>query len=102
MNTESDFYIGYLPKAPAGVRGFVRREIIGLGVFAVVLALILSLGQMPFAKSYFEFGKLRDFEGTVVAQPYPSLVVSRPGQRDQGDSTSVYLLVAPGKHGADD
>jgi hypothetical protein len=101
MNPESDFYIGYLPKAPMGVRGFVRWVIVGLGLLAVILAVVLSLGQMPFAEAYFEFSKLRDFEGTIVARPYPSLLVSRPGQPDQGDSTSEYLLVAPGKHGAD-
>src|SRR5262249_5121008 len=56
----------------------------------------------PFANSYFEFGKARDFEGTVVARPYPSLLVSRPGQLDKEEKTSDYLLVAPGKHGADD
>ena len=102
MNSESDFYIGYLPKAPMGLSRFVRGVIIGLGLFVVALAVQLSLGQMPFAKSYFEFGKVRDFEGTVLARPYPSLIVSRPGQPAQGDGTSEYLLVAPGKHGADD
>src|SRR5262249_23628955 len=60
------------------------------------------LGQMPFANSYFEFGKVRDFEGIVVGRPYPSLLVSRPGQLDKEEKTSDYLLVAPGKHGADD
>lgn len=59
-------------------------------------------GTDGFAKSYFEFGKVRDFEGTVVERPYPTLIVSRPGHPDQGDNTSEYLLVAPGKHGADD
>ena len=102
MNPESDFYIGYLPKAPTGLSRFVRRVIVALDLLALIVALVLSLGQMPFAKSYFEFGKLRDFEGTVVARPYPSLIITRPGQADQGDSTSEYLLVAPGKHGADD
>lgn len=102
MNPESDFYIGYLPKAPTGLSRFVRRVVIGLALFVVALALVLSLGQMPFAESYFEFGKVRDFEGTVVARPYPSLIVSRPGQTGQAHRTSEYLLVAPGKHGAHD
>lgn len=101
MNPESDFYIGYLPKAPTRLGRFVRRAIVGLGLLAGILAVVLSLGQMRFASSYFEFGKLRTFEGTVVARPYPSLIVTRPGQADQGDGTSEYLLVAPGKHGAD-
>ena len=102
MNSESDFYVGYLPKAPTGLSRFVRHIVIALGLFLVALAIALSLGQMPFANSYFEFGKVRDFEGTVVARPYPRLLVIRPGQPDNKDRTSDYLLVSPGKHGADD
>src|SRR5690242_20038904 len=102
MNAESDFYIGYLRNAPMGVGRFVRRVVISLGLFVVALAVAISVGQMQFAKSYFEFGKVRDFEGTLVTRPYPSLVVSRPGAANQEASTSEYLLVAPGKHGADD
>ena len=102
MSPESDFYIGYLPKAPTGLSRFVRRVIITLGVLAVSLAVVLSLGQMPFAKSYFEFGTVRDFEGAVVARPYPTLLVTRPGQPENEDRASDYLLVSPGKHGADD
>lgn len=102
MNPESDFYVGYLPKAPTGLSRFVRRIVIALGLFIVTLAIALSLGQMPFAKSYFEFGKVRNFEGRVVARPYPSLLITRPGQPGKEDRTSDYLLVSPGKHGADD
>ena len=102
MSQESDFYVGYLPKAPTGLSRFVRRVVIGLGLLIVALAGLLSLGQMPFAKSYFEYGKVRDFEGTLVARPYPSLLVTRPGHSEKADRTSDYLLVSPGKHGADD
>lgn len=97
-----DFYIGYLPKMPAGLRRFVRRVIVSLGVLAAVLAIVFALAQSPFAKSYFEFGKVRDFEGTVIAEPYPALLVSRPGQAGPNLDSSEYLMVAPGKHGADD
>ena len=68
----------------------------------IVLALVLVTAQMPFANSFFEFGKLREFEGTIIEQPYPSLLVKRPGQADPQQSASEYLLVAPGKHGADE
>jgi hypothetical protein len=102
MNEEPDFYIGYLPTAPTAVKKFLRRVILGLGLLAILLALVLSVAQMRFAKSYFEFGKLRDFDGTLIAAPYPALLVSRPGLAELGHHFSEYLLVAPGKHGADD
>jgi len=95
----SDFYIGYLPKAPAALAGFLRRVVLGLGLFVAAVALVLVSAQHPFAKSTFEYGNVRSFEGKVVAQPYPTLWVSRSGE--QVEENSQYLLVAPGKHGAE-
>ncbi len=60
------------------------------------------IAQLPFANSAFEYGKLRKFEGTIATQPYPTLLVARPGDATQEQKYSEYLLVAPGKHGADD
>jgi hypothetical protein len=98
----NDFYVGYLPKAPEGLARFVRKVIVALGLLAVTAALVLVVGQMPFANSAFEFGKLRSFEGVAVTRPFPTLLVARPGQVGQQDKYSRYLLVTPGKHGADD
>ena len=98
----NEFYVGYLPKAPTALARFVRRVIIALGLLALTAALVLVVGQMPFANSAFEYGKLRSFEGVIAAQPFPTLLVARPGQVGQQDKYSRYLLVAPGKHGADD
>ena len=96
----SDFYIGYLLKAPSALGRFLRKAVVWLGLLAVTAALTLVLGQGPFAHSTFEYGKPRTFEGMVVTQPYPSLLVLNRGDRSPGDKFSQYLLVAPGKHGA--
>ena len=98
----SDFYVGYLPKAPATLAHFLRRVVVALGLLAAVVVLLLVTGQMPFANSTFEYGKVRSFEGTIALRPYPVLLVARPGQVAPSDARSEYLLVAPGKHGADD
>jgi hypothetical protein len=98
----NDFDVGYLPQAPTALARFVRKVIVGLGLLAVTLALVLAVGQMPFADSAFEHGKVRSFEGVVVMRPFPMLLVARPGEVGQQDKYSRYLLVAPGKHGADD
>src|SRR5258708_12812667 len=98
----NDFYVGYLPKAPTALARFVRRVIIVLGLLAVTTSLVLIVGQMPFANSVFEYGKVRSFEGVVVTQPFPTLLVARPGEVGQQEKYSRYLLVAPGKHGADE
>jgi hypothetical protein len=103
----SDFYVGYEPKAPPKLAGFVQRIVVALALLAVLLALALIFGQMPFANSAFEFGKLRTFKGTIATRPYPVLLVARPGetgpdQVEKEEKYSRYLLVAPAKHGADD
>ena len=96
----NDFYVGYLPKAPTALAGFVRKIIVVLGVVVVTMALMLVVAQKPFANSTFEYGKVRSFEGVVQAQPFPALLIARPGEIGQHDKYSRYLLVAPGKHGA--
>ena len=98
----NDFYVGYLPKQPTALARFVRRVAVVLGLLAVGVALLLVRGQGPFASSAFEFGKVRGFKGVIATQPYPMLLVPRSGQTGQQEPYSRYLLVAPGKHGADD
>jgi hypothetical protein len=98
----NDFYIGYLPKAPKGLARFLCRVIGALGVLAISIALVLVMKQMRFVNSVFEYGKMRSFEGTIASAPYPSLLVERPGLAGQQSKYSRYLLVAPGKHGADE
>lgn len=100
MNDE--FYIGYLPKAPAGLARTVKRTVAAVLLGAVALAAILVVAQNPFPASVFEFGINRTFEGTIQLRPYPALLVGRPGTTEQNASFSHYLLVAPGKHGADE
>jgi hypothetical protein len=98
----NDFYVGYLPKAPTSVGRFVRKTVLALEVVAMALALVFVFGQMHFANSSFEYGNVRSFEGTIVAGPYPVLLVARPGDVGNRAQYSEYLLVAPGKHGADE
>ena len=101
MSEESDFYVGYLPQAASALRQFLRKVVFALALLGILPALALVLAQMPFANSYFEFGKERDFEGTLITEPYPELLVRRPGQTEPTQKASAYLLVGPGKHGAD-
>ena len=49
----SEFYIGYLPKAPASTARFIKTIVAGLAVLSAVIGLLLVLSQMPFAQSFF-------------------------------------------------
>ena len=97
---DDEFYVGYLSQAPAGIRAWVRRAVaVILGVGAGV-ALVLGGMQRGFAPAIYEYGKTRSLEGILSADPYPTLVVPRPGKPSEGSGSSRYLLVSRGKFGA--
>ena len=89
-NQHGEFYIGYLPRAPAGTARFLRPFVIAavLGVFAVSLA--LGLRQEEMDRGDFEFGVERSYQGTLSAGPIPILHTAY----------RVYILVGDGKFGA--
>jgi len=91
MNPKLDeFYVGYLPKAPSGIAGVIRRAVVALLAVTALVAVALVYGQHRFAASFFEFGNVREFEGVVREWPNPALAVGK----------STYALVTEGKHGA--
>jgi hypothetical protein len=94
----SEFYIGYLSSAPLAIRRRVRLLAAAMVVFAVGGAALFAASQNRFAASFFDYGKPAEFSGSLVLQPYPALLVNR-GMA--GSSETPYLLVAPGKFGAD-
>ena len=93
MDNQSEFYVGYLPVS-AGLRKAIRATAGSLLLLAVCVAAVLMAGQRPFAASTFEFQQYREFQGTLLAEPYPALWM--PGQG------KPWLLVGPGKHGVGD
>jgi len=84
-----DFYVGYVPKAPAGLGRRIAFVASGILLAGAVIAAALILNQPPFAPSRFEYGVYREYAGTIEEWPYSMLVTE--------DAT--FLLVAPGKHG---
>lgn len=97
---KDEFYIGYLPHAPAGLGKLMRRVIILLLSVAAILAVSLVSNQKPFYPSVYEFGQTRTFEGILHERPYPVLLVTRPGQSRAAPIYSQYLLTGDGKFGA--
>ena len=95
---QNEFYVGYLPQAPPRIARWVRRLCLALFITTSAVAILLVRGQHKFPLSVFEFQQYRPFEGTVRAQPYPTLFIERSGAA--GQAPASYLLVAPGKHGA--
>ncbi len=96
-----EFYIGWEPRAPRSLARRTRLTVLALFILAAALAVGLVRSQSPFDFGVFEFGNPRTFRGTVVAEPYPHLVLDAPA-RPAPDAPEVgaYDLVASGKRGA--
>ena len=95
VDQADDFYVGYLPQAPASLARRTRILVIAVVASALALAALLVLSQSGFGRGVFEYGTERDFQGIIEAAPYPVLAVDRPA-----DGRSRYLLSSVGKHGA--
>jgi len=96
-----DFYIGYLPKMPKESAKVIKTFVVSALAAAIGLTALLWLGQKPFAKSVFEFGTIKDFEGTIQARPIPFLLVEKPEKNSGLPTFERFPLVAEGKHGFD-
>lgn len=96
----AEFYLGYLPNAPEQIAAHVRRFIFVAFALGAIAASLFAIKQKGFAFSVFEFLQPRAFEGIINAEPYPTLLVTRPGQSGSLPTFSRYYLVAEGKHGA--
>ena len=97
----SEFFVGYLPKAPPGIARLIRIVVVLLLLLAAVGSIVFARVQRTFAPSTFEFGKVGAFEGVLETNPYPMLIVAKPGAAGAEVASTAYLLVAEGKHGAD-
>lgn len=100
---DTDFYIGYQSKAPAPLARFLRRVVGSLIVSGALLAIGLAALQRPFDPGIFEYGVVKDFEGVLLENPVPTLLVAVTAESEITRSGySRFLLVAPGKFGAAD
>ena len=100
MNRD-EFYIGWMPNAPDGIKKHVRKVVLVLICFIIIAGIVLAPGQKKFATSSFEFGSLTELKGVYQQLPVPSLKVM--AQNDAfGNATYVTIpLVGYGKFGAE-
>lgn len=96
-----DFYVGYLERAPAGIARGVRARARLLFGLVAVLAVVLATSHERRPPARFEYGAPVELEGTLVARPYPHLLVPRPANTGALAPVSSYSLVGPWKRGAD-
>lgn len=97
----NDFYIGWMPRAPGRFSNFIKKYLVAVIAFVVVLGAMLALAQKQFGTGTFEFGKLTEIKGIYFNQPVPVIkVVSKKNIWGQVAYITI-PLVGYGKHGAD-
>lgn len=97
-----EFYVGYLPQAPASYTRLIKKVIIGLFLLVAFIAAYLVWNQKGFSTSSFEYGTLTEVEGILYQHPAPMLKI-KLGEDTHGNS--IYknvLLVNFLKSGASD
>lgn len=92
------FYVGYLPNMPATLARFITAVVVILLVCLAALAYAVPALHDAYADARSDFRDLREFEGILLAEPAPHLVVIRPGETG-GRPFSRYPLVGRGKSG---
>ena len=92
MNNQSEFYVGYLPPGPR-LRKAIRTIAVALPALAAAVGVVLAGGQQPFAESAFEFQQYREFRGTLLAEPYPALLIPGGGRPWLGVAAALALRV---------
>lgn len=99
MNDE--FYIGWEDKAPPLIASRVRWVMVFLLLITIVLGTGLAFRQRTIGRSIFEWGRVKEFTGILKGEPYPHLLVSRPGSIAGQARFSSYYLVKPFKFSLD-
>ncbi len=99
MKQPDEFYIGWEAKAAPGIGKTIRITVGGLLAVVVVAAIAFALAQRLITDGVFEWGHLKMVSGVLESQPYPHLLVTRPGKVAGLPGFSSYYLVAPWKFG---
>ena len=94
--SNSEFYIGWMAKAPSSFAKHVKKLLLILFPLALIIAYLLATNQKKFSTANFEYGKTTEITGIYYNKPVPMLKVY-----DKNREPLTMLLVGYGKHGAE-
>ena len=95
------FYIGYLPKAPAEYRNFIRLVIFAIMVVMYFTISIVVSNQQKFSAGIFERNKLTELEGILMLHPFPAIKTFYGKDLYGNPVVKTIPLVNYGKFGAE-
>lgn len=94
--SNSEFYIGWMAKAPQGFAKHIKKILIVIFPTALIIGYLLSVNQKKFSTANFEFGKTTEVKGIYYNSPVPMLKIF-----DKNNLSITLPLVGYGKHGAE-
>jgi hypothetical protein len=94
--SSSDFYIGWMAKAPGSFAKHTKRVLLILFPVALVIGYLIATNQKKFSTANFEYGKTTELTGIYHINPVPLLKVY-----DKNRRSITIPLVGYGKHGAE-
>lgn len=92
----SDFYIGYMPKAPDGLKKWIMISVVVLMSGGFLVLLIISPNYDKSVNSTFEYGITKELTGVIYRNPVPTIRVSSE------NSAKSLVLVNFGKSGVEE
>ncbi len=96
MSGDPEFYVGHADSvSPVLGRAAIRRWAAVMGV-VISVALVFAVAQEDLPPKYFEWDRVRSFEGRIRLEPTPHLMVDLPSS----DHSVRLALVGPRKSGA--
>ncbi|MBL7737916.1 MAG: hypothetical protein JNK14_01770 [Chitinophagaceae bacterium] len=96
-----EFYIGWMPAAPASFAKHIRKVILILTALIITAGILLAVQQKKFSTASFEFGQLTEITGVYQQFPVPSIKVMT-GRDAYGHFSYITVpLVGYGKFGAE-
>ncbi|GJM29992.1 MAG: hypothetical protein DHS20C17_26270 [Cyclobacteriaceae bacterium] len=96
---QSEFYIGYLEKAPKGVAKFIRILLVFIFAAVITLAYILSRNQRGFNPSNYEYYQETKLTGRLISEPFPAIQVFWGVSLGQPSIIQTIPIVGFGKNG---
>ena len=99
-STTDEFYQGYSPTIPQGIRRFLWILIPLIAVIVVVLSVVLPAIHNQYSTGTFTT-PFREYEGLLMDKPVPHLMIPRQGQTNSDNAYSRYVLAGTRKTSVD-
>lgn len=95
MKNKDEFYIGWMPMAPASYAFQVKKAVITIGLACVLVVVLYAFSQKQFENGVYESDIYKSIQGVIYTYPVPMLKVKTSANQYQN-----FLLFGFGKSDA--